>query len=112
MTTHAVDVLLIAETAYKTSPSLLLQALNSLPRDTDSDGFTCVPDSIEARVQIYSRLKNPKWQIKVSRTYYDIWEFVSDAGSNLFLAAVHFPSIQGDQGDGQRRVAIELKNDL
>ena len=112
VTTHAIDILLIAETAYKTSPNLLLQALNDFPRDIDDGDFTCVLDSSEARVQLYSRLKNPNWQIKVSRAYYDIWEFFSDAGSNLFLAAVHFPSIQVDQGDGQRRVAIELKNDL
>ncbi len=109
---YAVDVLLIAETAYKTNQNLLLQALNDLPHSTDGGEFVFVTDSSEARVHIYSRLKNPQWQLRASRTYCDVWEFGSDAGNSLFLATVHFPSIQVDQGDGQRRVSFELIHDL
>ena len=112
VTSYAVDVLLIAETDYKTRPNLLVQALNDLPHGTGENEFSFVSASSEARVQIYSRLKNPQWQLRASRTYYDIWEFGSDAGNSLFLAAVHFPSIQIDQGDGQRRVSFELIQDL
>lgn len=109
---HAVDVLLIAETAYSDNPGLLVGALNSGPHQSGESEFSFLGNNVRTKVQVFSRLNSSQWQIKVSRKFYTIWSVSSDAGRQICLATVHFPSVQTDQGDGQRRVAMELKDDL
>lgn len=43
---------------------------------------------------------------------YTVWSLFTDESNRLLLTAAHFPSIQEDQGDGQRKVAIDLRDDL
>jgi exonuclease III len=110
---HDIHILMLAETAFKdTDTAVLENALNDGPRPKGSKAFSAVGDSSTSKVQIFSRLKNQQWTRMTTHDYYDIWSVVTNAGELLYLAAVHFPSIQADQGDGQRKVAMELRVDL
>lgn len=114
---HDIHVLMLAETAFKDTPfednaTRLAEALNDGPKPSDSSAFSVVTGSSTSRIQIFSRLKHPQWTRLATHDYYDIWSFASDAEELLYLAAVHFPSVQVDQGDGQRKVAMELRGDL
>ncbi len=109
---HDIHVLLFAETAFQDNASTLEDALNAGPRPPDTQTFSSVPGSSASRVQMFSRLKHPQWVRKITHKYYEVWSLTTDAEYALSLAAVHFPSIQVDQGDGQRRTAMELRTDI
>lgn len=107
---HDVHVLMLAESAFQNNSQPLENALNAGPRPSSSEAFSVVLGG--SKVQVFSCLRHPQWARKVTHDFYDVWSFTTDAGHSLFLAAVHFPPIQVDQGDGQRRTALELRTDL
>ncbi|MGI4792069.1 MAG: hypothetical protein ACRYFS_24875 [Janthinobacterium lividum] len=109
---HDVQVLLLAESPYRNDPKLLLDALNAVPQLRGRPPFLEVPGTSVTKVQIFSRLKRARWKSMMSHSHYAIWTLFTDANNRLLLTAAHFPSIQEDQGDGQRKVAIDLRNDL
>lgn len=109
---HNVHVLMFAETAFQSDPALLKGALNAGPRPPGSETFSVVQESEKSKIHVFSCLKHPQWTRMVTQESYDVWSLTTDAGHSLFLAAVHFPPIQVDQGDGQRRTALELRTDL
>jgi len=109
---HDVHVLLFAETAFQDNASTLEDALNAGPRPSGAETFSSITESSTSRVQIFSRLKHPQWVRQITHKCYDVWSLTTDAEYILHLAAVHFLSVQVDQGDGQRRTALELRTDI
>ncbi len=109
---HDVHVLLFAETAFQDNASTLEDALNAGPRLPGTETFSSVPGSSASRVQLFSCLEHPQWVRKITHKHYEVWFLTTDAGQTLSLATVHFPSAQVDQGDGQRKTAMELRTDI
>ena len=109
---HNVQVLLLAESPFQDDPDPLLNALNAGPQPRGTPSFSCVAESAATKVQVFSRMKRGRWISLTTHSHYAIWSLFTDASNRLLLTAAHFPSIQEDQGDGQRKVAIELRNDL
>ena len=109
---HNVQVLLLAESPFRNDPTPLLAALNAGPQTRGTAVFFEVIGSAATKVQIFSRLKRGKWKGLTTHSHYAIWSVFTDANNRLLLTAAHFPSIQEDQGDGQRKVAIDLRDDL
>lgn len=63
-------------------------------------------------MQILSRIASANWRIEFTHDRYVGCTFQSKGGRRLSLAAVHFPDARYDQGDGQRKTAIDLRNDM
>ncbi len=109
---HNVQVLLLAESPFRDDPGQLLDVLNARPQLRGSRIFSEVAGTAATKVQVFSRLKRGRWKELTTHSHYAIWSLFTDANNRLLLTAAHFPSIQEDQGDGQRKVAIDLRNDL
>lgn len=109
---HNIQVLLLAESPFRDDPDPLLDALNAGPQPQGKPLFSEVIGSAATKVHIFSRLKRGRWKGLTTHSHYMIWSLFTDANSRLLLTAAHFPSIQEDQGDGQRKVAIDLRDDL
>ena len=109
-----VDVLALAESGYVGREADLRDFINSrLP--PGSEMFHAVPESTSIRhpkIQAFSRLRRPRWNIEFEHARYTGWSFTTDGGTPLLMVGAHFPSIQYDQGDGQRKTAIELRQDM
>lgn len=109
-----IDVLALAESAYTGHESELMTLINSrLP--AGSETFNPAPIPAQRRcqkVQVFSRLRRPSWNIEFEHQRYTGWSFATNRGVQLLLVGVHFPGIQNDQGDGQRKTAIELRQDV
>lgn len=108
---HNVQVLLLAESAYRDNPSLLVSALNAGPRPRGSKPFIEIGASYDAKVHVFSRLRQQRWKAQITHPHYVIWSVYTDSGKRLLLTAAHFPSVQEDQGDERRKVATDLCHD-
>ncbi len=109
---HNVQVLLLAENPFRDDPGSLLDALNAGPQPRGKTPFSEVIGSAATKVHVFSRLKRGRWKGLVVHSHFEIWSLFTDANNRLLLTTAHFPSIQEDQGDGQRKVAIDLRDDL
>lgn len=109
-----IDVVALAESVYVGHETELMTLINSrLP--PGSETFLSAPFPALARhqkVQVFSRLRRPNWNIEFEHDRYTGWSFTTNRGERLLMAGVHFPSIQYDQGDGQRKTAIELRQEV
>jgi len=105
---HDIDIVLLAESAYINTVDDLLQELN-LPETHAGQHFQQISDN-DTRVQIFSKIPAVAWSNQRHRDRYDIWRVRVD--TDLFLAVVHFPEIMYEQGDGQRKSAIDLRLDI
>ena len=109
-----VDVVALAESAYVGRENDLMTLINSrLP--TGSETFIPAPVPSQARrqkIQAFSRLRRPNWNIEFVHNRYTGWSFRTDRGEQLLMVGAHFPDIRYDQADGQRETAIELRQDI
>ena len=109
-----VDVVALAESDYVGHEAALMTLINSrLPVNSESFLTAPMPASAHCKkIQLFSRLRQPNWSIEFFRHRYTGWTFQTDGGTQLLLVGAHFPSIQYDQGDGQRKTSIELRQDI
>lgn len=109
-----IDVPALAESAYTTNAPGLVNLINSrLPADSETFHFAPFPVQTRHRkVQVFSRLRRPNWNVEFSHNRYTGWSFRTNQGLQLLMVGAHFPSIQNDQGDEQRQTAIELRLDI
>ena len=109
-----VDVVALAESAYVGRENDLMTLINGrLP--TGSETFIPAPMPSQGRyqkIQAFARLRRPSWNIEFIHDRYIGWSFSTDRGIQLLMVGAHFPSIQYDQGDGQRKTAIELRQNI
>lgn len=108
---HRIDILVLAESAYINKQDELLEIINkSLPQNTET--FYRISHPENAKLHVLSRIPNASWSIEFARSRYTGWRYNMKSGATLLMVTAHFPSIQYDQGDGQRQTAIELRLDI
>ncbi len=108
-----IDVLALAESAYVGHEDGLITLINNrLP--INSETFHSAPFPSQPghqKVQVFSRLRQPHWNIEFSHDRYIAWSFTINR-KQLLLVGMHFPDAQYDQGDEQRKTAIDLRQDI
>lgn len=109
-----IDVVALAESAYVGHEAELMTLINSnLPAGSETFHPAPMPARTrDQKIQTFSRLRRPDWNIEFEHDRYTGWSFSTNRGTQLLLVGAHFPSIQYDQGDGQRKTAIELRQDI
>lgn len=111
---HEASIIVLAESAYWSNPSDLLNPLNALPVP-GSKPFVHVSTAAKTkyqRLQVFSRLPRTVWRVSREHPHYTIWRLKTAAQKDLLLVVAHFPSVREEQGDGQRKTAIDLRSDL
>lgn len=111
---HNVQVVLLAESAYLDTPDLLLNRLNAPPFTLlgDKPFIHITGKSASPRVQVFARSPRSKWRPLKERSRYTIWKVTTARGNTLLLIAAHFPSVREEQGDEQRKTAVDLREDM
>jgi len=105
------DIILLAESDYRFMPEALVSALNSAPRGRAAS-FRHIVDPNDGKVQIFSRIPQDKWKLLVHHSRYQIWRIRRSKRSDLYLAIGHFQELHYEQGDKQRKLAVDLRFDI
>lgn len=111
---YGVQIVLLAESAYLDAPELLLDRLNAPPFTLSGDRrFTHITRGpVSPRVQVFARGPRSRWRPLKVRSRYTIWRVTTESGNTLLLTAAHFPSVREEQGDEQRKTAVDLREDM
>lgn len=111
---HDVQIVLLAESAYLDTPELLLDRLNAPPFTLSGDRrFSHITRGpVSPRVQVFARGPFSRWRSLKVRSRYTIWRVTTESGNTLLLTAAHFPSVWEEQGDEQRKTAVDLREDM
>ena len=104
------DVLALAESTYPVED--LANLLNHRLTPGAAIFSVVTSPSAGSKVQVLSRRTKRRWREAFAHDRYTGWVVPLEWGEDLLFVAVHFPDARYEQGDGQRKTAIELRHSI